>query len=87
LVVPSPQLLWPLQQDSLEEQGWPLPRHSTVPPTHVAPSGAGVQVPPAQQTVAASHALPLLVQNPSGPLSASAESEPASSGVLSTPES
>jgi hypothetical protein len=93
LVVPSPQLLWPLQQDSVEEHGWPFPRHSTVPPMHVAPSGPAVQVPPAQQTVAASHASPVLMQYPGGPtasasasaLASEPESEPPSSVVLSPP--
>jgi len=46
-------------------------------------------VPPAQQTVAASHGSPVLMQNPSPPPSASSEveSEPPSPAVLSALES
>jgi hypothetical protein len=66
LVVPSPQLAEPLQQDSVEEHGWPVRIQSPGPlsrPVHAEPpTPACTQVPPAQQTVNDSHKSPMGVQ-------------------------
>jgi len=66
LVVPSPQLPGPLQQDSLEEHGWPLVRQSPGPlsaPVHTeSPWALGTHVPAPQQTVYDSQKEPMGVQ-------------------------